>query len=186
MNSLSLIPINVPQWGIMVFAMSEEKPLKQLRLNLGLSQKEAADYLGIPLNTLQNYEQGQRIPSFWIEALLLDKLSDLKTSQTRVFSQKEGVYPLSELIQKIKTIVSPYGIPKVYLFGSYAKGLASEQSDVDLYLSSPVPGGKYYRLLEELVEGLHKNVDLLNPETIEPNSKIDLEIKKTGILIYER
>jgi hypothetical protein len=32
---------------------------------------------------------------------------------------------------------------------------------------------------------LHKDVDLLNPETIVAGSRIDLEIQKTGILIYE-
>lgn len=185
MASITLSHPTIPQWGIIEADMSDLKPLKQMRLNLGLSQTEAAHYLGLPLNTLQNYEQGQRETSPWVMMLLLDKLSQAKKNDELVFSRSKGVYSFSLLREKIQEIVRPYHLEKIYLFGSYAKGTATETSDIDLYLSSSVPSGKYFRLLEELVEGLHKDVDLLNPETIVAGSRIDLEIQKTGILIYE-
>lgn len=181
MNSLSLIPINVPQWGIMVFAMSEEKPLKQLRLNLGLSQKEAADYLGIPLNTLQNYEQGQRVPAPYVQNLLLDRLSSYPQSLRIAFTPKKGIYPLSLLEQKIIGVLKKYPVEAAYLFGSYAKGLAQERSDVDIFIVSPLNGLSFFGLRSSLEEALHKEVDLLSSHNVISGSSIEKEIQKTGI-----
>ena len=46
-------------------------------------------------------------------------------------------------ISEIKKIVVPiaysYGIKRLYLFGSYAKGTASEKSDVDLLVEKGKP-----------------------------------------------
>ena len=46
-------------------------------------------------------------------------------------------------IESIRKIVSPiarkYGVKRVYLFGSYAKGLATEKSDVDLLIEKGKP-----------------------------------------------
>jgi predicted nucleotidyltransferase len=41
-------------------------------------------------------------------------------------------YTIAEIKNKIKPIAKKCRIPAVYLFGSYAKGSANENSDVDL------------------------------------------------------
>jgi predicted nucleotidyltransferase/DNA-binding XRE family transcriptional regulator len=183
MNELSQLRQEVPQWGIMVFAMSEEKPLKQLRLNLGLSQKQAADYLGIPLNTLQNYEQGQRMPADYLESLLLDRLSAYPQSLRILFTPKKGIYPFSLLQKKIVGVLKGYPVEAAYLFGSYAKGLAQERSDVDLYIVSSLNGLSFFGLRASLEEALHKDVDLLSSQNVTGGSTIEKEIQKTGIRI---
>lgn len=173
----------VPQWGIMILAMSELKPLKQLRLNLGLSQQEAARYLGMPLNTLQNYEQGTREPSQWELCLLLDRLSAFPKDSEIRYSPTRGVYPLGNLCQILIPPLKQRSVEKAYLFGSYAKGLARGESDVDLFVVTSLRGLAFFGLRQSLEEILHKDVDLLSADTIEKDSRIENEILSTGIRI---
>ena len=71
-----------------------------------------------------------------------------------------------------------------YLFGSYAKGKATEKSDVDLLVAMPVDGMKFYELIEMLREQLKKKIDLLNIEQLDNNPMLVQEILKDGIKIY--
>ena len=70
-------------------------------------------------------------------------------------------------IKQIKTIIKPilikHGIKNINLFGSYARGEANANSDVDIYCDK----GKIKniieqeKLIEELQESLNKDVDLV-------------------------
>ena len=71
-----------------------------------------------------------------------------------------------------------------YLFGSYAKGYATEKSDVDLLVDTDITGLDFFGLVEEFRESLHKKVDLLRLEDIRDNKEILLEILKDGIKLY--
>lgn len=42
------------------------------------------------------------------------------------------VYTINQICELIEPLVKQHGINKVYLFGSYARGEADEESDVDL------------------------------------------------------
>lgn len=75
------------------------------------------------------------------------------------------VYTFDQLRQIIAPIVQKYHIPSVYLFGSYARGEATETSDIDLLvdttgteITSLVRLGALYC---ELQEALEKRIDLL-------------------------
>ena len=70
------------------------------------------------------------------------------------------------------------------MFGSYAKGKANEQSDVDLLISTNVTGLEFFGLIEELREKLHKKVDLLDDRQLINNLDLLREILKDGIKIY--
>jgi hypothetical protein len=92
-------------------------------------------------------------------------------------------------IETIKFCVEPiakdYGIKKVFLFGSYAKGTANEDSDVDLLIEK----GKSISLLklaglrQNLEEILNTSVDLVTTSGIE--SKFYEAIAGTELLLYE-
>ena len=71
-----------------------------------------------------------------------------------------------------------------YLFGSYAKGLASETSDVDLLLCTNITGIKFYGLVERLRETLKKNVDVLEVRQLTNNPELINEILRDGVKIY--
>ena len=46
------------------------------------------------------------------------------------------VYSLEQIRGIITPIAEKYGIPAVYLFGSYARGNAGEESDIDFLLDT--------------------------------------------------
>jgi predicted nucleotidyltransferase len=71
-----------------------------------------------------------------------------------------------------------------YLFGSYAKGQASGDSDVDLLISGSITGLAYFGLGGRLEDALHKKVDLLRLDDLTKNPPLLQEILKTGYRIY--
>lgn len=83
------------------------------------------------------------------------------------------VYTIEELKQKIAPIARKYDIPTVYIFGSYARGEADDNSDVDVLFKregSKIRGWLMGGLYEDLRESLGKELDLLTVETIEQES----------------
>lgn len=91
--------------------------------------------------------------------------------------------------QQIQSILIPifkeYNIRKAILFGSYAKGIAKDKSDIDLLVDSGLKGLAFFGLLEDVVTALGKDVDLLDTTQIIPDSQVFNEIAKTGVVIYE-
>lgn len=61
-----------------------------------------------------------------------------------------------------------------------------EISDVDLLVDSGLRGLKFIGLSEDVRKVLDKDIDIFDVTHIEPNSKIDYEIKSTGVLLYEK
>ena len=157
--------------------MSKLNDIKKLRELFGLTQQQLAELLGIPVKNIRNWEQGQRSPSTWVIDLIYDK--------TIANNQHKKVLSFLEIKQAVKEVAKKHDIKKVYLFGSYAKGEATPNSDVDLYIDSKIYGLDYFELTEEFRKALgDKKIDMLSQKTVIKNSKIDLEIKKTGIQIY--
>lgn len=91
-------------------------------------------------------------------------------------------------IDEIKTAVSKvgkkYGIKNAYLFGSYAKGTATEGSDVDLIIDKgDVRTYKdYFHMCEDLEGELGTDVDVTSEEGMF-SGFFDL-IKNDRILLY--
>lgn len=77
--------------------------------------------------------------------------------------------------EQIKQTVTAYfkdkPVAKVYLFGSYARGEADEQSDVDLLIDIR-PNGKigwdYFIWPEELEQALGRKVDVVSADSLNP------------------
>lgn len=57
---------------------SEPNQIKQVRTEAGLTQREMSDALGIPLRTIQGWEEGTRTPAPWIEKLIVKELKIMK------------------------------------------------------------------------------------------------------------
>ena len=96
------------------------------------------------------------------------------------------IYTLPEIERILSPVFSEYPVKKAILFGSYAKGLAEPNSDVDILVDSGLKGLSFFGLLEDVATALDKNVDLLDITQIEPDSDIHLEIVKSGVVIYEK
>ena len=81
-------------------------------------------------------------------------------------------------------MLKKYDVDYCFLFGSYAKGKAKENSDVDLLMSTNVKGMYFFGLVEDLRESLNNKVDVLNLAQLNNNLVLVSEILKNGIKIY--
>jgi len=94
----------------------------------------------------------------------------------------KGVYSLEELADIICPVAASYGVDRVYIYGSYARGEADSDSDIDLFI---VPGnlrgmalGGFYR---DLTNALDKKVDIIT-DNADPRF-IDM-ISRDMVLVY--
>lgn len=96
------------------------------------------------------------------------------------------IYTLPQLKHILMPVFDAYGIRKAVLFGSYAKGTATEKSDIDLLVDSKLRGLRFVGFLDEVQRTVGKNVDLFDVTHIEAGSRIDQEIQRTGVTVYEK
>ena len=93
-------------------------------------------------------------------------------------------------ISELRTILSPifiaHGVKRAVLFGSYAKGLATPRSDVDLLVDSGLRGLAFFGLLDSVASALDTPVDLIDTSQIERGSQIEQEVSKNGVNIFEQ
>lgn len=91
-------------------------------------------------------------------------------------------------IEEIKNIVAPiakqYGVDKVYLFGSYARGEATENSDLDFRVDKGMLRGLFALggMYSDLEEKFNKELDLLTTGSLD--EKFLDSISKEEVLIY--
>jgi hypothetical protein len=94
--------------------------------------------------------------------------------------------------EQIKRIVQNYfadkPVRKAYLFGSYAKGLATEDSDVDLIVEldySKKIGLDFIRWIYDLERSFGKKTDLVPEDSMYNAIRLDAEKYKIPLLIKE-
>ncbi len=97
---------------------------------------------------------------------------------------------MAQSISDITTMLTPvfddYGISRAVLFGSVAKGTATDKSDLDLLVDSKLRGLRFVGFMEAVRRAVGMPVDVFDIEHIENGSKIDQEIHSTGVTIYEK
>ena len=93
-------------------------------------------------------------------------------------------------IATLKTVLAPvfrdYGISRAVLFGSIAKKAATDKSDLDLLVTSNLHGLRFVGFTEAVRRAAQMPVDVLDVSHIERGSKIQREIEKTGVILYEK
>ena len=150
--------------------------LIELRKQNGLTQKEAAQLIGIPYRTYLRYEEN---PSYFESYKY--KLFYLSLEDKLRVDEEHGILSLDRIKTVLLPILKNKGINYCYLFGSYAKGTARENSDIDLLIDTDLTGLSFFSLIEEIRSALHKKIDLLRLKDLESNNPIPLEILKEGI-----
>ena len=53
--------------------------IKEARKKAGMTQKEMAEFFGMPKRNIENWEGGKNNPPDWVERLIIDKLEQLPT-----------------------------------------------------------------------------------------------------------
>ena len=153
--------------------------VRQARIEKGLTQNRCAQYLGIPVRTYKRYESDESRIDPIRYRYIMDRLNEYGR-----IDEEHGILTTEQIKAVCSEIFGKYDVEYAYLFGSYAKAKATESSDVDLLVSVPVDGLKYYELLENLREGLKKNVDLLDVGQLDGNPPLVREILRDGVRIY--
>ncbi len=98
------------------------------------------------------------------------------------------VYTLEDIKEMLKEVLMHTEVEKAILFGSYAKNKPTEHSDIDILIDSngKIRGLKYFAIIDMIKQKFDKDVDIIEKTEIDKNSKIEKEIERTGIVIYEK
>lgn len=95
------------------------------------------------------------------------------------------VYSIDEIRSKVAPIIRKYHIPAMYLFGSYARGDATEDSDIDFLIDTT--GTRLTSLLGlgalycDLEAAFQKRIDLVTIRAISQETSMpsDLDFRET-------
>lgn len=93
----------------------------------------------------------------------LDSVDNRNNYIISLLEKESRVLTIKQIKKIIKPILKSYGIKDIYLFGSYSRGEANANSDVDIYcdkgnIKTLMQQGK---LEEELKKALKKDVDIV-------------------------
>ncbi len=156
--------------------------LKRIRMGYGITQREAADACGMALRSYVRYENDDSYGD-----ALKRKSMFLSLSDKFEISETKGILTLKQIQERVKAVLDAYPKEEVaycYLFGSYAKGYAKGNSDVDLCVSTTLTGFNFAGLAEKLHDALHKRIDLIRVSNLLDNADMLEEIMKDGVKIY--
>jgi len=95
-------------------------------------------------------------------------------------------------VDEIKTIVTPlvepFPVVRVILFGSYARGEATEKSDVDLIIDSEgvIDSWTFFGLIGRIAKKMPIKADVFELDEVRKSSAMFDNISSEGVVIYER
>jgi uncharacterized protein len=82
-------------------------------------------------------------------------------------------------------LASEFGVHRIGLFGSYAKGRPNEQSDVDIVVEFDRPIGlRFMELVDYLENLLGRKVDILTPAGVQGIRRKAIAKSITGSIVY--
>ena len=132
--------------------------LLETRKQYNVSQIEVANLLGVPIRTYIRYEQDDNYVSELKRKTMIQIINDRYE-----ITENKGLLT-SEIIKKEITLLfdNEYkGVVKFcYLFGSYAKGYATERSDVDLCIATSLTGLDFVGLSEDIRAEMNRELEL--------------------------
>ncbi len=101
---------------------------------------------------------------------------------------KNKIYTAEEIKERLYPVFINYPVYKAVLFGSYAKGIATEKSDVDIVIDSKgeLLNIAFYGVLEDITTALDKKIDLLEISELKRNNGILDFINEEGYVLYEQ
>ena len=158
--------------------------------NSGMSMYSLAKQTDVPYTTI-NRLVNERLSINNCNAGAVCKIAATLGVRMEDLMNNEQVYTLEEIARLIAPVAKKYNIPKVYIFGSYARGEATADSDVDLMIEvGDLHGLEVIGALEDFKNVLKKPVDMittrsLNQDRTQKYSKIFIDnLEKEKIMIY--
>lgn len=98
------------------------------------------------------------------------------------------IYQVDEMRAKLRPVFEAAPVYRAVLFGSYAKGNATDQSDVDIVIDSKgeLLNINFFGLLEDIKTQLNKRVDLFEISELNRNTDIYSVVEREGIVLYDK
>ena len=100
------------------------------------------------------------------------------------------IYTIEEIKSRVLPVIQKYNIPAMYLFGSYSRGEATEESDLDFLvdttgtrLTSLLSLGELYCDLEEIFQ---KEIDLVTMRSVMQNIQTESDRSFRDVVMKER
>ena len=96
-------------------------------------------------------------------------------------------YTIEEIKQIITPIAIHYDVDALSLFGSYARGEADENSDIDFLLLKGKLRGllQYCGMIADLEDAFHCPVDMVEKSAIQDNAFLS-EVSRDEVKLYEK
>ena len=96
------------------------------------------------------------------------------------------IYTVDDIRRIAAPVASAHGVKSMRLFGSYARGQATEQSDIDLRIECGriTDLFSWGSLYSDLQAAFQKNLDLVTSENLDADFL--RRIRQDEVLIYER
>ncbi len=153
--------------------------LKALRKQIGITQVQAAKMCGVSRRTYQTYEEKGQLNQTYNELV-----SFLK--ETGIYEQGPTLLSIKSIKRMTSEIFAKYHqVECAYLFGSYANGEATVNSDIDILIIAPLlKGFDLGGLHHDLRKALNKDVDLVKHTTLLSSERMLRDILKKGVRLY--
>lgn len=99
--------------------------------------------------------------------------------------KKEKTLDIEEIKKKVSAVLKDYPVKSCILFGSYARGEATKNSDIDLVVDrGDLKGLAFFGMAASLQEALGKEVDVLTVYQVSQDQKLLSNVLKDGVRIY--
>ncbi|NJD01576.1 MAG: nucleotidyltransferase domain-containing protein [Ruminiclostridium sp.] len=101
---------------------------------------------------------------------------------------EQTIYQINEIKSKLRPIFEAAPVYRAILFGSYAKGNPTDQSDIDIVIDSKgeLLNIAFYGVLEDIETKLEKRIDLFEISELSRNMAICSAVEREGIVLYDK
>jgi predicted nucleotidyltransferase len=95
---------------------------------------------------------------------------------------------IDDVVRIITPIIDSSPVKRIILFGSYAKGTNTSDSDIDLVIDSngQLKGIDFFALSSKMAQALPIEADIFELREIMPSSQMHEAITQEGVVIYDR
>lgn len=115
--------------------------------------------------------------------VLLEEFYRMMCRMTKRLTQEKVIETLK---RELPYLIDHFGVKRIGLFGSFAKGIQKEDSDIDVFVEFEKPIGlKFIELAEYIEKLLNKKVDIVTSEGLRSIrlKQVARDIEKTAIYI---
>ena len=153
-------------------------PHVRWRKVIGLRNTVKHDFIHIDKHALWRFAKHEN-------PVIIAGLDNLVLDYDLIADTTNNVLTLEEIRSLCVPLFKRHDVTKAILYGSYAKGEATDHSDLDLLVESNNEDCDVDELGDALELALEKHVDIFDAKRLGEDSPIRLAAQKEGIVLYE-